>query len=72
VFPITDDLKETLYKLNIPFFRDPNVPVESISKSTPVSIPPVVQDTTETHSGKEEKVVSLTKLRMSGLYCISD
>lgn len=65
MFPITDDLLEPLYKLNIPFFRDPNAPVEP-AKLAPVSTLSSVQDTMETSSGKEEKVVSLTKLRMSG------
>ena len=66
MFPITDDLLEPLYKLNIPFFRDPKAPVEPVPKLATVSTLSSVQDTMETPSGKEEKVISLTKLRMSG------
>lgn len=59
MYPITGDLKETLYKLNIPFFRDPSLPAEAAPKVAPVSapIPISIQSSMETPPVEEEKVV---------------
>ena len=55
MFPITEDLKASLYKLNIPFFRDRSVPSkeEKPSQEQPPTQPPS-QTTGEKQEGDEQ------------------
>lgn len=59
VFTITDDIKQNLYKLNLPYFKDPNkqeIPVKD--KDEP----------DKSEQKKSEQVISATMLRLKGLY----
>ena len=54
MFPITEDLKASLYKLNIPFFRDRNVTSKE-EKSIQEQSQPQVQSQSQSHPTDERQ-----------------
>lgn len=64
VYRITDDIKKDLYKLDLPYFRDPD------KKEEPKKVDQPSEDKTNDNPKKAEKVISPTMLRLKGLCCI--
>ena len=59
VFTITDDIKQNLYKLNLPYFKDPNIQEDNVK---------VNDDHEKSEQKKTEQVISNTMLRLKGMF----
>lgn len=62
VFGITDDIKQNLYKLNLPYFKDPNKQEIIETKKEEES-----EKTEKTEKKKVEQVISNTMIRLKGI-----